>query len=69
MSVTSQDFGSFTFEGTISRGPVLHLFRVHGDLAYSCVDRLNDGDLVLYPGDGRTRVGHGTPKPERAGVE
>ena len=67
--MTSREEGPSCFEGTISRGPVLHLFRVHGDLAYSCVDRLNDGDLVLYPGDGRTRVGHGIPKPERTGVE
>ena len=30
---------------------------------------LNYDDLVLYPGDGWTRVGHGIPKAERAGVE
>ena len=67
--MTSKKIGPSCFEGTISRGPVLHLFRVRCDLAFSCVDGLNYSDLVLYPGGGWTRVGHGLPKAERTGVE
>ena len=67
--MTSQELGPSCFEGTISRGPVFDLFRVRCDLAFSCVDAINYSDLVLYPGGGWTRVGHGLPKAERTGVE
>ena len=49
--------------------PEIDFFRVRCDLAFSCVDGLFDLDLVLYPGDGWTRVGHGIPKAERTRVE
>ena len=69
MSVTSKKEGPSCFEGTISRVRVFDLFGVGADLTFSCVDGLNDSDLVVYPGGGWTRVGHGLPKAERTGVE
>ena len=49
--------------------PEIGFLELRCDLAFSCVDGFKVGDLVLYPGDGGTRVGHGIPKAERTRVE